>query len=365
MNERQQKERWVKELLDEHGLDALLLRRASSFAWYTCGAASYVNTATDFGAASLLLTPKGNYVVTNNIEATRLKKEEQLAQQGFTVVSPHWYEGGDPVADLTRGLRLGADSPYPGATDLSTEMARLRARLTPEEGERFRQLGRLCAEAMKAAVRQVRPGQSEYEIAALLAQETLARGVLPIVNLIATDQRIFDFRHPLPTDKKLERYAMLVLCGRKWGLVGSITRLIHFGPLPDELQRKQEACARVDATFITATRPGARIGDVFLQAVAAYAETGYPNEWQLHHQGGSTGYEPREHVATAQSEEAISEGQAFAWNPSITGVKSEDTILVGAPGQDNEILTAIPGWPMIEVEAFGRTIPRPAILVVE
>jgi len=363
MNERQQKQRRVKELLDEQGLDALLLQRVSSFAWYTGGAASYVNTATDFGAAALLLTPRGNYVLTNNIEATRLQKEEKLAEQGFEVVAPLWYEAGDPVADLTRGQRLGADVPYPGATDLSAEVGRLRARLTPEEGERFRQLGRICAEAMDAAIRQVRPGQSEYEIAAVLSRETQARGALPIVNLIATDQRIFDFRHPLPADKKMERYAMLVLCGRKWGLVCSITRLVHFGPLPDELRRKQGACARVDATFIAGTRPSARLGDVFSAAVAAYAETGFPDEWTLHHQGGSAAYEPREHVATAASEEIVYEGQAFAWNPSIAGVKSEGTILVGA--HCNEILTAIPNWPTVEVEVLDQVIARPAILVVD
>jgi antitoxin VapB len=353
----------VKELLEARGLEALLLQRVSSFAWYTGGAASYVNTATDFGAAALLLTPESDYVLTNNIAATRLEQEEKLAKQGFQIVAPPWYEGANPVPELASGLRLGADVPYPGATDLSAEISRLRTRLTPQEGERFRQLGRICAEAMDAAIRQVRPGLNEYEIAALLAGETQARGVQPIVNLIATDRRIFNFRHPLPADKILKRYAMLVLCGRKWGLVCSLTRLVHFGALPEELQRKQEACARVDATFIAATRPGARLGDVFAQAVAAYAATGYADEWKLHHQGGSTSYEPREQVATAASDEVVYEGQAFAWNPSITGTKSEDTILVGAYA--NEILSAIPGWPVIEVEVDGQIIPRPAILVVD
>jgi hypothetical protein len=52
----------------------------------------------------------------------------------------------------------------------------------------------------------------------------------------------------------------------------------------------------------------------------------------------------------------------YAWNPSITGTKSEDTILVG-PGS-NEVLTSIPDWPMLIVEAKGQNIPRPAILEV-
>jgi Xaa-Pro aminopeptidase len=360
MSDRETKRAWVREFMQTHALDALLLRRVSSFAWYTGGASSYVNTASDFGAASLLITDSGDYVLTNNIEATRLEDEERLAEQGFDVIAPPWYASADPAVELTRGLRLGADVAFPGAQDLSTEFGRLRARLSPEDGLRFQQLGRLCAEAMDAAIHRIRPGQTEFEIAAMLGQESQVRGAQPTVNLIATDERIFRFRHPLPTDKKLERQALVILCGRKWGLVCSVTRLVYFGRLPDELRRKQEACAHIDATFIANTRPGARLGDVFARAVATYKETGYPDEWQLHHQGGSAGYEPREHIATPDSQEIVLKGQAFAWNPSITGAKSEDTVLVGAHA--NEILTAIPGWPSIEVHVGNAVLARPAML---
>lgn len=136
-------------------------------------------------------------------------------------VSP-WHAPQDVIGQLTHGVKLGADMTYPGAKDLFGQLARLRARLTPEEVERFRRLSRLCARAMDGAIRVVRPGQTEYDIAANLDLETQRLGVQPIVNLIATDERIFKFRHPLPTGKKLERYAMLVLCGRQAGLVCSV-----------------------------------------------------------------------------------------------------------------------------------------------
>ena len=203
---------------------------------------------------------------------------------------------------------------------------------------------------------------TEYQIAGLLAGESFGRGFTPIVNLIASDERVFRYRHPIPTDRVMERYTMLVLCGRRWGLVASATRLVHFGPLPDELQDKGEAVARVDAAFIAATRPGARVADVFGQAVETYAAVGLPDEWQLHHQGGAAGYEPREYLATPASAEVVEEGQAFAWNPSITGTKSEDTIIVGAEG--NEIVTATGEWPTIAVEIEGQVLQRPAILEV-
>jgi Xaa-Pro aminopeptidase len=363
MSEFEVKQERIRALLACHDLDALLLRRVSSFAWATCGAASYVNTATTTGEAALLIMPQGRYLITNNIEAPRLEREEGLATQGWQFRVARWHEEQVAVDELTRGLRVGGDGPYPGVTDLSAELASLRAALTPEEGERFRTLGRLCAAAMDEAARAVRPGQTEHEIAAQLSGATERRGVQPVVNLIATDERIFAFRHPLPTARRLERYAMLVLCGRRWGLICSLTRLVHFGPLPDDLRRRAEAVARVDAALIAATRPGRTLGEVLRRGVAAYEAAGFPDEWHLHHQGGLAGYEPRERVATPQAEDVVAVGQAYAWNPSITGTKSEDTILVGPEG--NEVLTAIPGWPTLSVAVEEGEVARPAILEVQ
>jgi Xaa-Pro aminopeptidase len=362
MSEFDRKQELIQAFLDEQRLEALLLQRVSSFAWATCGAASYVNTATSTGEAMLLITRSGGHLLTNNIETTRLEQEERLAQQGWEFHVRPWHDARDVVAELAQGLKLGADVAYPGAIDVGGELARWRANLSPEEGGRFRELSRLCAEAMAEAVRGVQPGQTEYQIAALLAQQAESRGVQAVVNLIATDERIFHFRHPLPTEKELERYAMLVLCGRRWGLICSLTRLVHYGRLPDELRRKAEAVAKVDAAFIAATRPGQTLGEVFDQGIAAYKATGFADEWQLHHQGGPAGYEPREYIATPGSTDLVVVGQAYAWNPSITGVKSEDTILVG--DRDQEVMTAIEGWPMLTVNVDGREYVRPAVLEV-
>ena len=71
-------------------------------------------------------------------------------------------------------------------------------------------------------------------------------------------------------------------------------------------------------------------------------------------------YELGESVATPSSEEVVSVGQVYAWNPSITGTKSEDTILVTAQGY--EILTYMNDWPTIPVHINGQTFFRPANL---
>jgi antitoxin VapB len=357
MSEQTRKLEIIRRWMVERNLGGLILQTAGSFAWATCGASSYINTASTNGLAGLLITIDRQYLVTTNIEAPRLENEEKLASQGWESQITAWYESSTAVADLTHNLKLGSDSPFPGAVDLSPELARLRAKLTPEEGIRVRELGKSCARVMQAAALAVKPGQTEYEIGARLALEAEQQGVQAIVNLIATDERIWQYRHPLPTSKKLDRYAMLILCGRKHGLICSLTRLVHFGALPDELMQKAVACAQVDAMFINSTRPGQTLGNIFQKAALAYTATGYPDEWQLHHQGGTAGYEPREYLALPGSTDLVTNGQVYAWNPSITGYKSEDTILVGET--QNEILTEIPGWPAI----VANGISRPAILV--
>lgn len=353
----------ITELLEKHHLDALIIQQVANFAWATDGAAAYVNTATTNGAGTLLVTKDARHLIANNIESPRFEKEEHLKAQEWEFHPHRWDQTTDILAKLISGLKLGADGAYPGALDLSGELAVIRSYLDVAEQDRFRALSALCAAAMDEAIRTIKPGMTEFQIAARLSCAAQARGVLPIVNLIATDERVYNFRHPLPTTKIMDKYAMLVLCGRKDGLVCSLTRLVHFGSMPVELQKKAEAVATIDAAMILATRPGKNINEVFQITKEAYAKVGYPNEWQLHHQGGPAGYDPREFVATDAVDVPVGLGQAYAWNPSITGCKSEDTILVCENG--NEVISVIENWPTVSVDIDGRTIERPAILVIE
>jgi Xaa-Pro aminopeptidase len=350
-SEFQTKIKLLRTLLEKHGKDAILLRRVSSFAWATCGAASYVNSAATEGAASLMITCDHLYLITNNIEAPRLEQEEKLAKQGWEFHISPWHTPTLGLENLISNLSLASDMPYPGSIDINMEIASLRSHLTPEEGERFRELGHLCAETLAAVALVIHPGMSEFHLAGLLDFEAQRRGIQPIVNLVATDERVFRFRHPLPTAKKMDKYAMLVLCGRRFGLVCSITRLVHIGHLTDELHTCISAVAQVNAALISHSRPGLRLSDVLAQGQEAYASVGFPDEWQQHHQGGIAGYEPREQLATPTSPDVIAEGQALAWNPSIAGVKMEDTILVGV--QSNEILTPTPMWPVLSINIPG------------
>lgn len=357
----QQKRDRAQGLLSSKGLSGLVLASQAGFAWATCGADNHVAVAAERGSCTLLLGKDKWYCIANKVEAPRLKTEE-LVGLDFEIVAHEWFE--DPVGDLLEKLCPGpkaCDLPTPGCTVMVGEIGQLRWSLTEQEVERYREAGRLAAEAMEQAVLAVQPGMTEHEMGALVSAEVCKRGMVPAVVLIAADERIFSYRHPIPTDNRLERYAMLVLVARKWGLHVSLTRFVHFGRVAEELRRKQLATARVDAVLIEGTKPGAAVAEVFDAALRAYAEAGFAEEWHLHHQGGATGYEPRSYRASPGIGHRVQANQAFAWNPSITGAKSEDTIIATPAG--TEVISATPRLPVMRVSVGGREWARPDVLV--
>ena len=104
-----------------------------------------------------------------------------------------------------------------------------------------------------------------------------------------------------------------------------------------------------------ATSAGATVGEVFRAGTSAYEASGFaPEEWRLHHQGGPTGYEPRDYLATAASAALVEDREAFAWNPSVPSLKSEDTVLASPTGPD--ILTVDPAWPTTRVDGLERPL---------
>jgi Xaa-Pro aminopeptidase len=355
-----EKQRRLGELMDREGIDALAITNVGNFAWLTCGGANWVGTSSDVGASTAVVTRDARYIVCNNVEAPRIADEE-VGDLGFEFRVFPWHEdAASPIIkDIAGGGAVGSDLPMEGARTVAIDSC--RQSLTEAEVDRYKWLGANAGECLSLACREIEPSMSEFEIAAELDKHLYARGIVPTLTLIATDERIGKYRHPIPTGRKLERMAMLVTGARKWGLIVSATRLVHFGPLSDDLRRRHDSVARVDAAMISATVPGARMGDIFRKCIDTYAQTGFSDEWKLHHQGGPTGYRAREFRVTDGTDALVVPNQAFAWNPSITGTKSEDTIIATPAGPI--ILSETADWPKVSVGAERAALARPDILV--
>lgn len=345
--------------LERHRLAGIRLRGQDWFAWATCGGSNGVLLASERGVAEILATPSGAVVLTDAIEAERLRAEEVPSE--LEVVEFGWTRPAEReafVRDAIGEAAVASDLPSVGERALPDDLVAEKRRLMPGEVARYRELGRDAAEAMTETVGQISPAMSEVEVAGIGAAALLRRSLEPALVLVAGSRRLDLYRHPRPTREAVGDRAELVMCARRSGLYANLTRFAYFRPPADAEQEAARVVSLVEAAAWDASLPGATLGDVYESISLAYASLGHAGAELGHHQGGTTGYLSREVLATPGSPISIVPTVALAWNPSLPGAKIEDTVLRTADGL--EILTVDPAWPTVEVQ--GRLRPDLRVL---
>lgn len=359
----------LTKMLNAENLGGVLLNSQANFAWATGGKSSGINLSAESGVCFLFVRRDGKrFVLANNIEMPRILSEE-IPAKDFEPVEFAWQEeksNSNLIFEKTKSLLEGGGII---ASDLSLHkeirpvenlISRCRYELTDAEIERFRRLGKDSGIALGNAIKIINPGETENEIARKTRNELAKFNCDSVVTLIGADERIEKYRHPVPTENTWKKVLLIVVCARREGLIASLSRIVCAGEIPGELKRKTEACAFIFAKILSETKRGKSGAQLYKIAADAYAEKGFADEINKHHQGGAAGYKTRDWVIHPQSAETVFPNQAFAFNPSITGTKSEETAIL--LNDEIEIITATPDFPQISVEIKGKEFFSPDIL---
>ena len=169
------------------------------------------------------------------------------------------------------------------------------------------------------------------------------------------------FRHPIPTENIWKKILLIAVCAKRQGLIANLSRIICIGEISSELKRKTEAAAFVFARLLAETKPDRTGAELYKIAADAYCRKRFCQR----NKSASSGRRNRlQNTRLGDSSEdrtkKFFDKQAFAWNPSITGTKTEETVLVSE--NKIEILTQTPDFPQISVEIDGREYISPDIL---
>lgn len=259
------------------------------------------------------------------------------------------------------GKRFLSDIPRGTEEPLPERLRLARWRLHPAEIERYRRLGADAASAARQALHECHPERSEWEVAGAAARALWSRGIHPLLTLVGGERRGLAYRHPVASGEKIGLRATLVLCGRRHGLFASLTRHVFFRAPTAEERGFALAVAEVEATAFRATAEGLPLAGIFGRIRDMYRKVGFGGQEELHHQGGPTGYAGRDYLATPDETRTVQPNQAFAWNPSITGTKCEDTIIALKNGP--LVISLAGDWPTITHRVEGTVLQRPDILV--
>ncbi|HMS39510.1 MAG TPA: M24 family metallopeptidase [Pyrinomonadaceae bacterium] len=356
-------ERLTKMLTDEK-FGGVLLNAQHNFAWLS-GKSNAINLSIENGACFLFVRRDGKkFILANNIEMTRVLTEE-ISAADFEPIEFAWQTekaSGDFIFETAKTLsnetgEIVSDlSITPKIRAIEGKIAPLRFSLVMAEIERYRSLGKDAGTAIGKVFERIETGETEIEIARKVKDTLAAFDIQSVVTLVGADERIEKFRHPIPTVNVWKKVLLIAVCARRGGLIANLSRIACVGEIPSSLKCKTESVAKVFARMISATTIGKSGAEIYKTTAEAYTEEGFESEIDKHHQGGATGYKTRDWVAHPACADTVFPNQAFAWNPTITGTKAEETII------GTEILTTSPDFPMISVEIEGIEYRSPDIL---
>ena len=343
-------------VLDRYGAESAWFASPAGFGWLA-GGDNTTSVTAEVGHAAIGYDGSEFVLVSDHVDRERITEVELSVDAD--VYTYDWYERSlASVVSEVAPRPAVADFHVPGVE--SVVMPWQRMPLRGDERERYRALCRDAAAAVERVASQTTPVTAERSAAADIARQLRKRSVVPYVIAVGGEDRSRRYRHCTPTDRPLGGYGQFTVVGRREGLHACLTRTVAFDP-PPWFDDRHTAAARVAATAIRATQRAGRTdttaGRVFTALEDAYANVGHAEEWHTSRQGGATGYEEREWLGRPASDQPVVTPKAYAWNPTIRGVRSEDTVLV--TDDDVDLFTATGEWPTTERDPVDGSRPVP------
>lgn len=286
-----EKKRRIRAYLAQEGFDAMLLMRRDNFAWATFGGDNTILRNSEQGFGVLVFTMDRVYLVARYMDADRIMDDE-LNGLDVEKVCFKWFE--DDL--LPRALqvagngRIVSDVPCTGCSMRLEEIRALQLPFTPWEVARWREVGALFDRKFLQAAKKIERGMTEQQAAAILSGCFEEEAVAPVVLLVGGDGRIARYRHPLPSEHRIERVAMIHLVGMKQGLCAAVSRMLSFGPAPEQLERDYDLLNQLQAAAFARLVPGGHHGVILEERKRILREQGRAGEYENHFPGGDVGY---------------------------------------------------------------------------
>ncbi len=340
----------LRNIMEQQQLEALLVSRPENV-FYISGFSG--------GEGQLLVTPQESYLFADG------RYQEQALQEApdckFILYKRHFTKA---LAEVTasQGIQeMGFEKDYityqhweslretfTGELLPVKELVE-KLRMVKDEAEidLIREAGAITASAFRYLLGEIRPGQSEQEVASLLEYFMRSHGSgPPAFETIAASGKRGALPHGSATQKKIQRgeFITLDLGATYKGYAADLTRTICIGTVSARQREVYELVLEAQERGIRAVRAGVRAEEVDAVAREFFAEAGY-GEYFVHSLGHGVGLAIHEAPRIAQKVDVVLEpGMVITIEPGVYlpqwgGVRIEDTVLV----RENscEILTPV------------------------
>lgn len=362
LDDSKKKQQRIRNFLKDKGYSGIVIARRENFSWVTTGGNAVLINSTEKSLVCLVFSLDHQYLVAHAMDGQRIL-DEQIPGQGYELVELKWFES-SPIEKAMQiaGSNGAVDISIPGYENIFPQILEFHYPMTNLEFDRLSWLGRKMNKIFLRMGKFLNSGMVEMNIAAYFQFLQSKAGIASDALIAGGDQRFLTYRHPMPSNNRVNKYLMLHSAARKWGLHTPITRLYSFGEPEKKFLASYKAVANIQARVFEMIKPGIRYSEVFNLIKDAYDENGYKNEWQKHYQGGPTGYI----IVDAQrllSDKKICSYTPFEWFSTVPGSKIAELTLLGKDMP--ELVSNQKPWPQLTVKLEKHQMNMPGVFVIE
>jgi Xaa-Pro aminopeptidase len=215
----------------------------------------------------------------------------------------------------------------------------IRVIKTDEEVRLIRTAGRIAYDAMAQALRRLKPGMTERQLAALYEYKLSEYGAKAGFETVVCFGPNGSRNHHQPGNRKLRKNDTILLdFGTNWqGYISDLTRCFAVGKLTPFFEKVYRTVALAQAAAIKAVRPGVKVADVDAAARAVIQQAKLPVFG--HGTGHGLGLKVHEAptVSGLDKKGVLRAGQVITIEPGVylpgkLGVRLEDDVLVTKTG---------------------------------
>jgi Xaa-Pro aminopeptidase len=313
-------------------------------------------------SGALIISRKGSALVTDGRFTVQAKEETSgirvVKQEGSLTGSVgKWlrrhnrgkigFDAAQTSVEQFRGLgrAAGRGIRWAAADGLIGELRQLKE---PGEIAKMRKAAVLASDVLAAALKLLKPGIREIEVAAEIEYQMRRRGASgPAFETIVAFGDRSALPHARPTEKRLRKNELVVL---DLGAIlahycSDITRTVFVGRASARIRRWYSAVQEAQAAAVAATKAGAICGDVDAAARGVLAACRL-DRYFVHSTGHGLGLEVHEGPRVARGQQhVLVPGNVITiepgvYVPGVGGIRIEDDVAVHA-GR-TEVLTRVP-----------------------
>jgi len=223
----------------------------------------------------------------------------------------------------------------------------LRLRKDAAELAQMRRAALLAGEVMNGALRLLKPGVREFEVAAEIEYQMRKRGASgPAFETIVAFGARAALPHARPTAKRLRKNEFVVLdLGAILGhYCSDITRTVYLGNAPARVRRWYKAVLEAQGAAIAAVKAGVSCGEIDQAARGVLAGHGL-DRYFVHSTGHGLGLEVHEEPRVARGQtRRLEPGNVITIEPGVYvegvgGIRIEDDVAVHS--NKTEVLTRV------------------------